>query len=135
MRIYYFKLSNESQCVYRVPSSETVIASSEELKEAPATSTTKKPVAKKKNGNFGGFSAGFLSNPRPKKKKQVKKDNVEDISHIKATKAENNDSFKFKEVQDAIKDKKDEWCTPDLLSKIASNETLRKAFTSPEYRQ
>lgn len=33
-----------------------------------------------------------------------------------------------------MKDKKDEWCTPDLLSKIINNETLKKAFTSPEYR-
>lgn len=38
-------------------------------------------------------------------------------------------------MQEAIKDKKDEWCTPDLMQKIASNETLRKAFTSPDYRQ
>jgi hypothetical protein len=38
-------------------------------------------------------------------------------------------------VQEAIIDKKDEWCTPDLLTKIAGNETLRKAFESPDYKQ
>ena len=38
-------------------------------------------------------------------------------------------------MQDALKDNKEEWWTPDLLTKIASNETLRKAFTDPRYKQ
>jgi hypothetical protein len=111
-----------------------VIQASDELKEAPMNVEEKKEVKKKKEkGGFGGFVPGFL-NSKPKKKKKVEKSEIEDISHIKASKTDTKESLKFKEVQDAINGKKDEWWTPDLLTKVANNETLKKAFTSPEYR-
>ena len=125
----------------QLPSNETSIPSSDDLKPAPAPvpKPAKQAVAKskkKKNAGFGGLSAGFLNAPPKKKKKEVKKEpEIEDISHIKSKPSESKENLKFQEVQDALKDKKEEWCTPDLLTKIASNETLRKAFTSPEYRQ
>jgi len=51
------------------------------------------------------------------------------------------DSKVLDEVQEAMKvneslaDKKNEWMTPDLLSKIAANPKLTKLFTNPEYMQ
>ncbi|CAI2376648.1 unnamed protein product [Moneuplotes crassus] len=123
-----------------IPSSETVIQASDELKEAPTKKSSppavKKTTKKKKNAGFGGFATGFLSNPPPKKKKKTKKEpEIEDISHIKASKEDSKESLKFKEVQDNIKNSSEEWCTPDLLSKIIGNPTLRKAFTDPNYKQ
>lgn len=120
-----------------IPSNETSIPSWDDIKPAPIPKQVEKaaPKAKKKNAGFGGFAAGFLNAP-PKKKKTKADPKVEDITYVKAKpKEETKENLKFKEVQDALNDKKDEWWTPDLLSKILKNETLRKAFTSPEYKQ
>jgi len=38
-------------------------------------------------------------------------------------------------VNETLADKKNEWMTPDLLSKIAANPKLTKLFTNPEYMQ
>ena len=118
-----------------LPKWETSITSSDDLKVAPVKDKAVDAKKKKEKSGFCGFSAGFLNNPPPKKKKSEKKEEIEDLSYIKAKKEETKENLKLKEVQDAMKDKKEEWWTPDLLSKIANNETLRKVFTSPEYRQ
>ena len=38
-------------------------------------------------------------------------------------------------VNETLLDKKSEWMTPDLLTKIAANPKLPKLFTNPEYLQ
>ena len=118
-----------------LPKWETSISASEDLKSAPAKTASAEEKKKKNKGGFCGFSAGFLSKPPPKKKKSEKKEEVEDLTHIKAKKTDTKENLKIKEVQEVFKDKKEEWWTTDLLAKIANNETLIKAFTSPDYRQ
>jgi len=91
---------------------------------------------------FAGMKAGFFGNankPKPKPvEQQPKKEAKSDIIEVKATKK---DAKVLDEVQEAMKmnenliDKKSEWMTPDLLSKIAANPKLTKLFTNPEYMQ
>jgi hypothetical protein len=74
------------------------------------------------------MKGGFLSGPPPKKPKK----NIKDITHIKAKPDE---SLKFDEVQNSMKDNimgsKKEWLNDDLMQKLAKNPKLLKAFGDP----
>jgi len=108
-------------------------------KPEPVPVVQKEETKKEEKKAFGGMKAGFFSNAnKPKPAAQPKKEEKNDIIEVKATKK---DSKVLDEVQQAMKvnetlaDKKNEWMTPDLLSKIAANPKLTKLFTNPEYMQ
>ena len=81
----------------------------------------------------GGFLSG--GNSRPKAQQPVKK--TEDLTHIKAKPKD--ETLKINEVQDAMTStllkNKNEWLTPDFMTKLASNPMLIKAFSNPQYMQ
>ncbi|KAJ3011959.1 hypothetical protein HKX48_006552 [Thoreauomyces humboldtii] len=81
-----------------------------------------------------GFQKGFLNQSRTPQKKAPRA-----IPIIKP-KSNASDSLRFNEVQEAMKSQmslldKQEWMTPDFLSKIESDPALARALADPEFQQ
>ena len=88
----------------------------------------KKPKEAPKSGMAKGFLLG-AQKPKPK-------DQIEDLSHIKAKPKE--DALKLAEIEaikKEVQEKQDQWMTPELLKVVWENEKLRGAMNDPVFLQ
>lgn len=93
-----------------------------------------KPDNLKRLDSFSGFGKGFLS------KGGVKQDEDDDDNDIIKPKAPEEKPGMFSEVQEAMKNaapfleqNKDQWCTPDLMSKLAKKPELLQMMQNPQF--
>jgi len=119
------------------------------IKSDQTQNKSEKTIKKEEEFGSGLFKKGFLKKQNNTVTPKTNTSEVKDLTHIKSNAEMQPKQKLFEEFKNEIKNnngdkgsllsdivnKKDEWMTPDLLSKITKNPNLIKYFMDPKFSE